>query len=357
MIDKITMKSVFVFTIVLWVSCVSAQKKTVLLNTVHRHGDRTVISFYPKDPWSALKYWPDGLGQVTEVGKEQLYKLGAFIRTKYDALLPKNYHPRDVYVRSTNTDRTLTSAQAVMLGVYQNRSCASKIPYQIVPVHTIKKSTDKLLRFSATCPKAKSELNRVLARVQKDMPQYDDVLQILSKNTGFNIRNVADVADVYGTLYIEELKGYKLPAWTKSVYPKRMTEMNQIWYGITCYSDLLRRLRGGPLVKEMISRMVQKAQGKQVQSWYEYSGHDHSVSTVLCTLGVYDKVWPDYTSTVFVELIQEGGKNFVQVSYKNPPAADRVLQIKGCDKLCPLDKFQQLMKPFLPGDWTAECQD
>lgn len=348
--------SIFAFTILLWISCVCGEKKTVLLNTVHRHGDRTVISFYPKDPWSGLENWPEGLGQVTEVGKEQLYELGAFIRSKYDALLPENYHPKDIYVRSTNTDRTLTSAQAVMLGVYQNRTCHSHIPYQIVPVHTIKKSTDKLLRFSATCPRAKEELDRVLAKLQSEMPQYDPVLKILSKGTGFDIKNVADVADVYGTLYIEELKGMKLPAWTKAVYPDKMKEMNQMWYGITCYSELLRKLRGGPLLKEMIHHMEMKSEGGSARRWYEYSGHDHSVSTLLCTLGVYDKVWPDYTATAFVELIQEDGKDYVQVSYKNPPSEDRVLQIKGCAKLCPLAEFKKLMEPYLPDDWSAECE-
>lgn len=39
-----------------------------LVFLIHRHGDRSPIAFYPRDPYSdPNKYWPDGLGQLTIV--------------------------------------------------------------------------------------------------------------------------------------------------------------------------------------------------------------------------------------------------------------------------------------------------
>lgn len=34
---------------------------------VHRHGDRTIISTFPNDPYVNESYWPDGWGELTEV--------------------------------------------------------------------------------------------------------------------------------------------------------------------------------------------------------------------------------------------------------------------------------------------------
>lgn len=34
---------------------------------IHRHGDRTPIETYPRDPYRNISYWPDGWGQLTIV--------------------------------------------------------------------------------------------------------------------------------------------------------------------------------------------------------------------------------------------------------------------------------------------------
>lgn len=34
---------------------------------IHRHGDRTPISTYPRDPYRYASFWPDGWGELTIV--------------------------------------------------------------------------------------------------------------------------------------------------------------------------------------------------------------------------------------------------------------------------------------------------
>lgn len=36
---------------------------------IHRHGDRNIDTVYPNDPYNSDRYWPGGLGELTEVSK------------------------------------------------------------------------------------------------------------------------------------------------------------------------------------------------------------------------------------------------------------------------------------------------
>nr|CAD7587054.1 unnamed protein product [Timema genevievae] len=50
--------------------------------------------------------------------------------------------------------------------------------------------------------------------------------------------------------------------------------------------------------------------------------------------------------------------SFLQVSYKNSTELDPfLLQLPGCDALCPLDSFVELTKPIIPDDLTTECAE
>jgi len=73
------------------------------LFVVHRHGDRSPIRTYPKDPYGDPKYWPDGWSQLTIAGKQRLYKLGKFLRRHYAYFLTSD--PREVKVRSSGAFR------------------------------------------------------------------------------------------------------------------------------------------------------------------------------------------------------------------------------------------------------------
>lgn len=64
--------------------------------------------------------WPAGFGQLTPIGMRQHYDLGLKLRQRYVhdlALVPSTYHKDDIYVQSTQKERTLQSAQR------SNNSC------------------------------------------------------------------------------------------------------------------------------------------------------------------------------------------------------------------------------------------
>lgn len=85
-----------------------------------RHGDRNILKPYINDPWFSEKYWLEGFSQLTKIGKQQMFELGAYLRQRYYKLLPDSgqYHVDHIYVQSTDTDRTLNSAAYALAAMF-----------------------------------------------------------------------------------------------------------------------------------------------------------------------------------------------------------------------------------------------
>ncbi len=125
--------------------------------------------------------WPEGLGQLTPLGKRQHYDLGQKFRHRYmveHQLLNSTYHINEVYARSTSIDRTLMSAQvrpllhplpklllspptsllscqSFLYGLFPPDLTETVIPFglQVVPVHAVARHEDTLLYAYKNCPR------------------------------------------------------------------------------------------------------------------------------------------------------------------------------------------------------------
>ncbi|XP_013792654.1 prostatic acid phosphatase-like, partial [Limulus polyphemus] len=68
------------------------QSTLQLLQILYRHGDRTPIRMFDKDP-NKNYTWPEGLGRLTNLGKQQQYERGQYLRKYYKDFLTDN--PRE----------------------------------------------------------------------------------------------------------------------------------------------------------------------------------------------------------------------------------------------------------------------
>ena len=88
---------------------------------------------------------------MTIAGIEQHHRLGKYLRTRYGSLLSTNYTASEIYVRSTDYDRTLMSAQSNLIGLYSlSNTSADKVPVQPIPIHTVPKKEDFVGYFRRT---------------------------------------------------------------------------------------------------------------------------------------------------------------------------------------------------------------
>nr|CAH7728383.1 unnamed protein product [Callosobruchus chinensis] len=159
---------------------------------IYRHGARTPIKPYPNDPYKNESIWPVGFGQLTNIGKQQHKELGKWLRQRYQTFLPEKYSEKDIYVRSTDVDRTLMSAEANLAGLFPPHAGQiwdKTLNWQPIPVHTKPEREDALLAAKKHCPKYEMLLKKLLA---SDYFRYDlffYVSEILKKRCSMSQKN------------------------------------------------------------------------------------------------------------------------------------------------------------------------
>lgn len=78
-------------------------------------------------------------------GKIQHYEFGRWMRDRYSKLLPEQYHRSDIYVQSTDVDRTLMSVESHLAGLYPpvtSQIWNQNLSWQPIPIHTVPESMD-----------------------------------------------------------------------------------------------------------------------------------------------------------------------------------------------------------------------
>ncbi|XP_026731116.1 prostatic acid phosphatase isoform X1 [Trichoplusia ni] len=338
---------------------------------IFRHGDRTPVDPYPTDPWKNESLWPVKFGELTNIGKSQHYALGKWLRQRYSHLLSDDFDPTQIYVRSTDVDRTLMSAQVNLAGMYPANGKAiwnSDLMWQPIPVHTVPEKDDELLAMKKPCRAYDKELDRLIhSKPYKDrLSKYQHLMDYLSAYTGMKVKDYYDIDDIYSTLYIESLYNFTLPNWTHSVYPDQMREPACYSFTTPTGTPLLARLKVGPLLKHIMAHMLKATSNDNDLNHHKvvmYSGHDLTVGSVLNALGLYDGNCPVYTSTILFELIvdnkTEPAGHFVRILYRNSTeiVEPNVLEIPFCGSVCPVERFKKLYDNLLTVNWEAECSE
>ncbi|XP_034485610.1 prostatic acid phosphatase [Drosophila innubila] len=334
-------------------------------HVIFRHGDRMPLDPYPTDPWNNRKYWPANWGQLTNRGKQQHYELGKWMRKRYSSLLSSRYDNEQIYVQSTDVDRTLMSAQSHLAGLFEPMGddvWNDQIKWQPIPVHTVPEHLDAIIGAKAACP----AFDYYLSNLQESsefkalLERFKDLFSYLSQNTGRVISTFLEAQYLNNTLFIEQQYNKTLPVWTQKVYGGAdFTYVSNFAFAINTYTRQLARLKTGPLLKDILSR-IDKKYKKQLdpdRSLFIYSAHDTTIANLLNTLKLFELHSPPYTACIMFELrVDDKNTPLVSLFYKNTTAEPLPMEIPGCGISCPLNKMFDLYKDVIPEDWDAECK-
>ncbi|GAB1286574.1 Lysosomal acid phosphatase [Apodemus speciosus] len=309
---------------------------------LYRHGDRSPVKTYPKDPYQEEK-WPQGFGQLTKVcpqeGMLQHWELGQALRQRYHGFLNTSYHRQEVYVRSTDFDRTLMSAEANLAGLFppsEAQHFNPNISWQPIPVHTVPITEDRLLKFPlGPCPRYEQLQNET-----RQTPEYQNMsiqnaqfLDMVANETGLANLTLETIWNVYDTLFCEQTHGLLLPPWASPQTVQRLSQLKDFsflfLFGI--HEQVQKaRLQGGVLLAQILKNLTLMATTSQFPKLLVYSAHDTTLVALQMALNVYSGKQAPYASCHIFELYQEDNGNF--------------------------SDFLHLTEPVIPKDWQKECQ-
>ncbi|XP_018314614.1 prostatic acid phosphatase isoform X2 [Mycetomoellerius zeteki] len=336
-----------------------------LVTVVIRHGDRAPVDTYPNDPHINDSMEPYGWGQLTYEGRRNQYNQGLFLRKRYNCFLGLTYHPDIFHLQTTDVDRTKMSGELESAALWKpskKQTFKSDLPWQPVTLFYQKRQDDTLMLIWNMCPRytqLRSSTND-LPEVRKLHEDSKQLFAELSNFTGMPIMTVDDVSSLYATLSAEEYMNLALPEWTKDYYPDKLIPLTLFELQLNTYRDEFRRLKGGPMLKKFTDDMLAKRRGilqPEERKMFMYIGHDSTIVTLLDTLHIWYNQLPYYNIMTMIELHEDEGEWNVQIFLRNTTAHDPYpMTIPGCNTVCPLDKFMEIMKPIIPDDWEEECK-
>nr|XP_022309376.1 lysosomal acid phosphatase-like [Crassostrea virginica] len=366
-----------VFMLFCFTKSSAGQGELVMVNLVYRHGDRSPVVLFPKDTHQ-ISDWPNGLGWLSKIGMQQHHGLGQWLRNRYmveNKLLNTSYRHREIQIDSSDENRCLMSAYSNLAGLYpptDGEKFNQSINWQPIPVHTRPEKEDNVINMGMSCPRYDELLQETIASptVQNEEIQNKDFYTLVRNYTGIkdkvNINNIWKPAD---TLFCEKTHNMTLDSWALEKYGNitiyEKLRLLEAWqFHLLYYNQEMAKLKGGPLLKEMRVNMVNTSSKKNYTGpkLYMFSGHDTTVAALLSALGLYADIpaSPVYAACVMLELYKTESYYYVEIHYKDnhqmESNASTLLQLKGCEKKCKLDKFLSLTAPAVPVDWRRECE-
>lgn len=269
----------------------------IIAYVVHRHADRNIQGpTFPKNPYKSERQWKGGFGRLTRTGKLQGFELGTFLRSRYKNLIGNSYSSGKVYYRSTDRSRTVITAQCCLTGLFKKHQVRNNdIKCDNFNIRKEPVRDDYLLHPSAKCKRyEKLKNNYFKSREVKGMlRRYHSLIRDLEKNTGKKISGLRDINHIHDTLYVEDLKGLRLPNELQKLYDSQRENLEYLsaaYFSAQTHNREMKKFGAGYLLKDMLVHFKDRAasHSKSKRRLYLYSSHDHKLVQILDTLGVFD---------------------------------------------------------------------
>lgn len=369
--------------------CILARELLFVME-VSRHGARSPLHYMP---WDEGK-WPQGPGELTPAGMRQHYIIGWALRQRYiinEPFINRNYSESDVYIRSTNHNRTLESAMSQMLGLYpppegpslRNKELEQKaVPpmslhnqtriiqelglkalkgkTSLVPIHTrlIKSDTtllpeDACLRYQQSMAMHKSLRD---PQIRAYFEKYMATLQFIQKTFGVFIEDSLGIAfqvqDSIICNYFQDGNYSFLPANFTSGIRSDLAEIYTLGSLIVKFPDeTINRLAGSQLLTDVLY-YFNEALTKPKKKFVFYSGHDTTILNILFALGLNSTSDPPFASTLVFELYKDDrAAIYAQLLYNDVPQT-----IGDCaNPVCEYSTFAKYLKSIIITNFSEVC--
>lgn len=333
---------------------------------IFRHGERSPIERLPFDTFKDSS-WDKfgGYGQLTQTGIKTSHNFGTFLREFYSDFIPESYNRNFVYVRSTDYDRTIMSAQSLLSGLFppENEQVWNKnIRWQPVPVHMTHKNEDELYNLQA-CPRFTKLKNDVFEsnEAMKLIDDNQDLIDRVNKGIGNGNLTLIDFKRLSDNLFISKENKLSQPDWVTSNMYRQIrligTGLSDLYYK----TIEMAKLTSGSILFKIKQNIIEKTENKSTNQLYLFSAHDSYVSALSKLLDTKIEMrQPNYCSAIVIELRRANNDFYVRALWKNNPSSAGIdmkeVRMFGQGKLIPLKKFMSLIEDRVVENNKNECK-
>lgn len=390
------------------------QSKLLMVIEVFRHGAREPVY----DFWDAKTFRE--FGELTSVGMHQHYLLGQYIRKSYvedQPFLSKSYDAGEIYVQSTDLNRTIQSALSHLYGLFPlnegallpmgierkylvppikgmsygneserivEKTFGLNLGFQPVPVLTSQEKDDVLLRpfMWSACP-----VGAMLERIQKKSDKYaelneefrstfkeiEKIVNATEKMTKSEI-NMETSLRAYDVFYCDMFYNKKLPEnFTEALWRNLsfVADMH-LFYGKTGTVQQ-QRFQCHTFFEEIIEDFDGKLNDNLALKMKIFSAHDLTLAFLLTGLNLtsYSCLeekfrknqtsalncfsYPSFAASLLIELyLDEKNQNpFVMIKYNG----EYVNLCEKAKKTCEYSEFKARLKGFMLDDFMQFCKN
>lgn len=245
-------------------------------------------------------------GQLTRRGLSLMLREGHLLRKRYvDRLgfLPSDMDSSQIYVRSSDMERTMASAQALLLGLYpeKSRPAGSR---SVLEIDVAERGDEDMYPEPLRCPrllKVEADLRAAVAdQREKLFPGLDDAVAALFRPGEGRV----DAAGLFDILEAREAAGLPLPPGVTEKLAQQVRAAALFHLHITSASEDFLALSIGRFLRHVTDTVADRLTSRGSAStprFLTFSAHDSTLAAVLGALGVELEAWPRYASTLIIE--------------------------------------------------------
>ena len=351
-IIQIFIKQIILAIVMLTSNPSYSSEKVIFAIDIIRHGDRAPVLDIPKSPIN----FPVSIGELTALGMNQEYNLGKNLRELYVnhyKLLPEIYTSNSIYVRSSDYNRTLMSAQALLFGLYplgtgpvlsdENKQPALPNLYQPIPIHTIDHKQDNLLVVH-TMPEFKSLWQKHVLTSSEYLDkksEYKDKMQKWSQITGIELKELQQLVELGDNLFIRQIYGIAMPEGITDQDKDEIIQLGQ-WMYLAKFAHYEVGYYASKDLRLAISEYLQKASNNNPLKYVLFSAHDGTISALISGMRIPLDTIPPYASCLKILLTHDNSSNLYNIKLNFNGTNLDLPQCKNNN--CSLKEFLEIIK-------------